>query len=123
MVEKKRKLTLKQGKFINEVMKTGNATEAVVRTYNVKDRIVAKSMWSENLAKPYIAKEIHNRVQRAKDIIYELAEWSEKDEVRIRAAQDIIDRVEWKATQTIKQTNFNKDVNSMTDEELLEMIK
>jgi phage terminase small subunit len=52
-------LTRKQKGFVKDYIETDNATEAIVKNYpNVKDRIVAKSMGSENLAKPYIQKAI-----------------------------------------------------------------
>jgi L-serine deaminase len=48
---KQRKLTLKQRKWIKEYIKTGNATEAAVRVYDVADRDSARAIGSENLAK------------------------------------------------------------------------
>lgn len=51
---KTRRLTKKQKGFIKDYIETGNGTEAAMRNYNLKDRIVAKSVASENLAKPYI---------------------------------------------------------------------
>lgn len=56
------KLTKKQKGFVKDYVKTDNATEAIVNNYDVKDRIVAKSMGSENLAKPYIKKAIAERL-------------------------------------------------------------
>lgn len=56
------KLTKKQKGFVKDYVKIDNATEAIVNNYDVKDRIVAKSMGSENLAKPYIKKAIAERL-------------------------------------------------------------
>ncbi len=53
-----KKLTLKQKTFAHEYLRTGNATEAAGRIYNVKDRTVAASVGCENLRKPYIAEYI-----------------------------------------------------------------
>lgn len=50
----KQKLTKKQRGFVKDYLETGNGTEAAVRNYGVKDRSVARSVGSENLAKPYI---------------------------------------------------------------------
>jgi len=58
-----RKLSLKQNGFVADTIITKNPTEAIVRNYNVKDRIVAKSMASENLAKPYIQEEINKKLE------------------------------------------------------------
>lgn len=52
---KPRKLSKKQKGFIKDYIETGNATEAAMRNYNVKDRLIARVVGSENLAKPYIA--------------------------------------------------------------------
>src|SRR3990167_8178238 len=43
--------TLKQRLFVREYLKTGNATEAAMKTYDVKNRFVATRMGSENLLK------------------------------------------------------------------------
>jgi len=98
VIKKKRKLTLKQEKFINEVMISGNATDAAMKVYKCKSRTVAKSVWPENLAKPCIKAEIEDRVQIAKDKVFELVQKAKKEDTQLRAAQDIIDRVDWKAT-------------------------
>ncbi len=52
-----KKLTLKQEKFINNYIKSGNGTQSVIGAgYNCKDETVAKSIACENLTKPYIMK-------------------------------------------------------------------
>lgn len=124
---KKRPLTIKQRKFVDEVVKSGNATEAVKKAgYKIKNRHVAESIGSENLWKPEIKAEIEDRLKVAKDIIYWLATTAEKEETRLRAAQDIIDRGEWKATQIIKQTTVNltpEEIEKMDMNSLLGLIK
>ncbi len=47
-------LTLKQKKFANGYLKTGNATEAAMRVYKPKKRATAWAIGSENLTKPNI---------------------------------------------------------------------
>jgi hypothetical protein len=44
-------LTLKQRKFLKLYLELGNATEAAMRVYDVKDRDSANAIGSENLAK------------------------------------------------------------------------
>lgn len=46
-----KKMTVKQKKFLKEYVKTGNATEAAMRSYEAKDRLSARNIGSENLAK------------------------------------------------------------------------
>lgn len=58
---KLRRLSIKEKKFVKDVLITGNATEAAARNYNVKNRHVAQSIGSENLSKPVIA----NAIQEA----------------------------------------------------------
>ncbi len=58
MTEKKKKLTLKQTKFVKEFLETGNATEAASRAYNANNRNTANSIATENLAKPAIKQSI-----------------------------------------------------------------
>lgn len=113
----KRKLTLKQQRFTEEYLKTGNATEAADRIYKTKNRRSSMAIWNENLWKPTIRQEIEDRVKEAKDIIYKLAKWSKKDEVKIRAAQDIIDRAEWKA---LARTQHSWEILILSEEELWE---
>src|SRR3990167_9911316 len=50
-MKKESSLTLKQRKWIKEYIETGNATEAAMRVYDVKDRESANAIGSENLAK------------------------------------------------------------------------
>ena len=54
---KRRKLTLKQQRFKDDYLLTGNATEAAVRNYNT-NRDVARRIGAENLSKPVIQKAI-----------------------------------------------------------------
>ena len=123
---RRKRLTIKQEKFVNEVVKTGNATEAASKVYKTKNKVVAGAIWYENLNKPQIKAEIEDRLQVAKNIIYGLAVWAEKEETRLRAAQDIIDRGEWKATQVIKQTTVTltpEEIEKMDINSLLGLIK
>lgn len=65
-MKKKKRLTLKQKLFCKYYLETsGNGAEAVIRAgYNVNDengdpdRVLAKSIASENLTKPYLRKHI-----------------------------------------------------------------
>ena len=54
----KDKLTIKQRKFVKEYIITGNATEAVTRSYNVSNREIAKVIGHENLTKPHLQQAI-----------------------------------------------------------------
>lgn len=58
----KQTLTRKQSKYVDGVVEHGNGTRAVLDAYETNDPIVAKSISSENLTKPYIVKEIASRL-------------------------------------------------------------
>ena len=97
------KLTLKQKKFVDRYIETSNATQAAEDVYNCKNRTTASAIGTENLWKPLIEASIEERLQTCKNIIYWIAtKDDEKSEVRIKAAQDVIDRIEWKATQRVE---------------------
>lgn len=51
------------------------------------------------------------RLQDAKDMIYTLSQSSEKDEVKLRASQDIVDRIDGK--------NYTEDRNEWGVEDRL----
>lgn len=48
---KRQPQTLKEKMFVREYMKTGNATEAAARVYDVSTRDVARNIGSQNVAK------------------------------------------------------------------------
>lgn len=54
----RRKLSLKQLKFIRAYLKTGNQTQAALQAYDTKDKNTAHVIGSENLQKPTINAEI-----------------------------------------------------------------
>lgn len=58
-----RKLTYKQQGFVNDFVRTKNATESTIKHYNVKDRLVARNVGSENLSKPYIKLAIDEKLR------------------------------------------------------------
>lgn len=56
----KESLTLKQRRFVEVYLETGNATEAASRVYNCKNRNTANAIGAENLAKPSISIALSN---------------------------------------------------------------
>lgn len=59
--EKRPPKTIKEKKFVKEYIKTGNATEAAMRTYDVKDRKNANALGTETLAKLSISDLMDNK--------------------------------------------------------------
>lgn len=120
----KRTISLKQKKFIDILVETWNATEAAAKAYNTKNRSTAQAIWSENLSKPLIKASIEDRLRDAKNMIYTIAMTWEKEDTRLRASQDIVDRNEGKPIQrVIQDTNVSLNVEEASVEELLKFIK
>ena len=66
--------TIKEKKFLQEFIKTGNATEAASRVYDVTNRDSAKSIGSENLTKLDIVSIMEKRGltdEKITDTLYE----------------------------------------------------
>lgn len=120
----KRLPTKKQQIFIEEYVATGNGTKAALKAYDTTDNLTAASIANENLNKPYIEDIVAQRLQDAKNMIYVLSQTSEKDEIKLRASQDIVDRIEGKALQKIQQdTTLNMDLQNADLETLIKVAK
>lgn len=64
---KPKRLSKKQEGFIRDFVKTGNATEAASRNYDVKNRNVAHNIGSENLQKPTILAKVKSIAESIPD--------------------------------------------------------
>lgn len=99
------KLTRKQEVFVNALLgdtKVSGA-EAARRAYNVTTDNAARAIASENLTKPNVMQHLQANSERAEQVIVSLLA-ADKDEVKLAASRDILDRVHGKATQKIEQT-------------------
>lgn len=71
-------LTPKQNAFVNEYVKTGNGTQAILKAGYKATYDTARTMASENLAKPNIVKTIEKRIAKhiatSEEILGELSE-------------------------------------------------
>lgn len=56
------KLTKKQKGFVKDYVETGNGTQAALKNYDTENPLVAASIATENLTKPYIVKAIADRI-------------------------------------------------------------
>lgn len=63
------KLSKKQRGFVKDYAMTENGTEAVMNHYDVKNSIVAKSIASENLTKPYIVDAVNIQKETLKSAL------------------------------------------------------
>jgi phage terminase small subunit len=86
------KLTLKQAKFAQGYLETGNATEAANLVYRVKNRNTAHAIGAENLRKPTIREYLDEKAENAAEMIYQLSQQADSEYVRLGASKDILDR-------------------------------
>jgi hypothetical protein len=112
----KRPLTRKQKAFIKELLDNPkqSATKALMKTYGKPGKPIgynlARSMASENLAKPSIQEQLENYGDEAVSTIYQIMKKDYSDsrspaDTRLKAAQDIADRANGKATQRVQVTS------------------
>lgn len=63
---KQRRLTLKQKMFVDEYIKTKNATKAAMKIYDTKSKTMAAVIGSENIRKHNVAQRIEQVLRDAK---------------------------------------------------------
>ena len=77
-------------------------TEAYMRTHATTNRRSASVSASRLLATPSVSIYLEEHVTRARQRIVDLVDNAGKEDVRLRAAQDILDRSYGKATQKVE---------------------
>ena len=80
---KLKRISLKQRKFAQKYVETGNATESAMQAYDVKNRLSAKHTGSVALNNPMVQEEIEKALKRngitfdtVLDRFKEIADWS-----------------------------------------------
>lgn len=72
-VKPHRVISQKQKTFVHEYLNNGgNATEAASIAYNVKDRVVAGSIGSENLHKPVVLAHLNRHEEEAEVVVTDI---------------------------------------------------
>jgi len=120
------KLTKKQKEFADEYLKTWNGTQAALKAYNIKNKewTTAGVIASENLRKHNVLEYLQDNAQIAASVIMELVEdKTTPAAVRLWASKDVLDRAWYKPVERIQELNLNVNVESMSTEELLSLIK
>jgi hypothetical protein len=87
--------------FVNELLTDPklSQTEAYIRTHNTTNRKSAGVSASKLLATPSVSIYMAQHVESARDKIADLAINAIKEEIQLRASQDILDRSYGKPTQ------------------------
>ena len=99
------KLTMKQEKFANAYLETGNATEAVRRAgYDVGSDNMASVIGSKNIRNDKVMDFLRSKAEECANNIYILAQSAENENVRLSANKDIMDRSGFKPTDKIDMT-------------------
>lgn len=117
--QKPRELTRKQKAFVKHLIDNPkeSATKAVLATYDNPTYQTARSLATENLAKPAIISELakyNNLVENT--LLTTIQDWGREDSPRKReiaqdAAKYIHDKVHGKATQKVEQTSTQVSIS------------
>lgn len=121
MVQKVTRLKANSKKTLDIIatQKTRNATQAYLQTHPNASYQVALNESSKLLAKPSAQIYLQEHVDRAKSTIVDLLN-SDKDDIRLRSATDILDRSTGKAIQRTENVStgitLNIDLMSALDD-------
>lgn len=91
-----RKLTKKQEGFAKDYIDTGNATLSAKQNFDVTNDNSAAAVGSRALRNANVQEYIEDKAEKAASIVYEIAQSSEHDNVRLSASKDILDRAGFK---------------------------
>lgn len=116
----KPKLTVKQKAFVDEYVKTGNATQSAMKAYETTDYNTAAAIGYENLKKPQIRTLTEHlfdvtKTQQVVDNLHNLAISAEDQRVQVEATKVYLDRAIPKSDGSTTNINFGTVVNEMKD--------
>ena len=109
-------LTVKQRKFAQEYLRSGNGTKAAIKTYNTKNPVVAASIAHENLRKPQIKGFIDEQALYAVKRMRALMAQSKNLSVAFQASRDLLDRAGYRPS--LHPQPPASEFSHLTDEEL-----
>ena len=115
------KLTRKQTAFVKELVTNPkqSATQAVMKTYNVKNSNVARVIGAENLAKPAIISHLDSYNDIAEGVITNvISDYSNSDDIKqrtlsVNTAQWLHDKVNGRATVRTENTTLNINIEAL----------
>lgn len=99
--------------FVNELLanpKLSN-TEAYIRTHKTTNRNSARASASQLLASPSVSIYMQEHVNKAQQRIVSLVDNATKEEVQLKASQDVLDRSFGKAKQQIEVSSNVVQIN------------
>lgn len=104
---KEKRLSLKEKKFADKFLETGNGVKAALEAYDTVNYNTAGVMAHENLKKHKIIEYIQSKAKNAASVIFELSQHSDNDNVRLNASKDILDRSGFKPVEKTQNINMN----------------
>lgn len=107
----KPRLTKKEKGFADEYLETGNGVQSALKNYDTDVYGTAASIASENLNKPKVKAYLESKAEKAAEFIFELAETSEVDSVRLNASKDILDRAGFKVAEPVVEKTQGNTYN------------
>lgn len=115
-------MTDKQDKFIEEYIRTGNATKSAVYAGYSEKSATAQGHQLKNRLRNEIEdatyKALQDKIPQALSWVTDLAQNAESESVRLGAIKDILDRAGMKPVEKIETTN----IDAMSDEEIQRQI-
>ena len=91
--------------------KERNATKAYKQIHPNSSHVTAGVNAAQLLAKPEAQIYLKQHIDKAQETIVDLMVNSEKDDIRLRAATDVLDRSHGKATQRIERSTTGVTLN------------
>lgn len=124
------KLTPKEKQFADNYIENGNARQAIKDTYNIGGKggrtdpdgmdSTADQMAIQTLRKVRVQQYLEDKAEVAASIIFELAQNSEMDNVRLGASKDIMDRAGYKPVEKSINLNVEAEITNPKARELAE---
>lgn len=103
--------TMKQKKFADKYLETGNGRHSVIGVYDVKSPEVADVIASENLRKPKVIEYMEENAEPVAKNMVKLALNAESESVQFQASKDILDRAGYKPVEKSQSIVANIDIN------------
>ena len=120
----KSKLTMKQKKFADALIKTNNKTKAAMIAYPNASYWSARRIWSDNCTKIDIIQYLKDNCDIASSfMVWVITDPETKISDKITAAKDVLDRWWYKPVERTQEVNMNIDLKLASMEELLSIIK
>lgn len=125
--EKRRVFTWKQQKWADQYMQHGDQQRASIEAYGIdmsdpkRGRSYANLLAYKNRKNKEVVKYIQGAVSIATDTIMDLCEHAENEAVRLRAAQDVLDRAGFKPKEQL-EIDDKRELND-EDMEAIRMVQ